>query len=139
MLKRGWWYLIAGLAITGVPVVTSVAEAASGSAAATTTVTINANNPSFTDTGVDLTLNESFSITAAGNAKRTHTSPSTGPNGYRFSQSNGTRTCGYDQYHPFEVPSFLAPGLNCWVACWPDRHNWRDLLRRHLSDDARTV
>jgi hypothetical protein len=114
MLKRGWWYLIAGLVITGVPVVTSVVEAAGGTAAATTTVTINANNPSFTDTGIDLTLNESFSITATGKAKWTHTSPSTGPNGYRFSQSNGTRTCGYDQYHPYQVPSFLAPGLNCW-------------------------
>ncbi len=114
MLERGWWYLIAGLVITGAPVVTSVVETAGGAAAATTTVTINANNPSFTDTGVDLTLNESFSITATGKAKWTLTSPSTGPNGYRFSQSNGTRTCGYDQYHPYEVPSFLAPGLNCW-------------------------
>jgi hypothetical protein len=114
MLKRGWWYLTASLVITGVPVAAYVVETAGGAAAATTTVTINANNPSFTDTGIDLTLNESFSITATGSAEWTHTSPSTGPSGYRFSQSNGTRTCGYDQYHPYEVPSFLAPGLNCW-------------------------
>jgi hypothetical protein len=114
MFIRGWWYPIAGLVITGLPVVTPVAETAGGSAAATTTVTVNANNPSFTDTGVALTLNESFSITATGKAKWTHTSPSTGPNGYRFSQSNGTNTCGYDQYHPYKVTSFLAPGLNCW-------------------------
>src|SRR5271157_1410446 len=108
MFKRGWWYLIAGLAITtGVPVVTSVVETAGGAAAATTTVTIDANNPSFTDAGVALTLNESFSIKAAGTAEWTHISPSTGPSGYRFSQSNGTHTCGYDQYHPYEAPSFL--------------------------------
>jgi hypothetical protein len=114
MFMRGWWYLIAGLAITGLPVVTPAAGTAGGAAIATTTVTVNANNPSFTDTGVALTLNESFSITATGKAKWTHTSPSTGPNGYRFSQSNGTNTCGYDQYHPYQVTSFLAPGLSCW-------------------------
>ena len=114
MFIRGWGYLIVGMVITGLPAVTSVAPTARGVAAATTTVTVNADNPSFTDTGVALTLNESFSITATGKAKWTHTSPSTGPNGYRFSQSNGTNTCGYDQYHPYEVTSFLAPGLNCW-------------------------
>ena len=114
MFIRGWGYLIVGMVITGLPAVTSVAPTARGVAAATTTVTVNADNPSFTDTGVALTLNESFSITATGKAKWTHTSPSTGPNGSRVSQSNGTNTCGYDQYHPYEVTSFLAPGLNCW-------------------------
>jgi hypothetical protein len=114
MFERGWWYLIAGLVITGVLLVTYVVETPGGAAAAATTVTINANNPSFTDTSVALTLNQSFSITATGTTKWTHTSPSTGPNGYQFSKSNGTHSCGYDQYHPYEVPSFLAPGLNCW-------------------------
>lgn len=47
MLKRGWWYLITSLVITGVPVVTSMVEPAGGAAAAVTAVTINANNPSF--------------------------------------------------------------------------------------------
>ena len=106
--------MIVGLAITGLPVATSPAETAGAAAAAATTVTVNADNPSFTDTGVALALNESFSITATGKAKWTQTSPSTGPNGYLFSQSNGTHACGYDQYHPYEVTSFLAPGLNCW-------------------------
>jgi hypothetical protein len=124
MFKRGWWYLIAGLVITGLiaglvitglPVGSSVAETSRGAAAAaTTTVTVDADDPSFTDTGVALTLKEPFSITATGTAKWTLTSRSTGPNGYRFSQFNGVHTCGYDQYHPYEVPSFLAPGLNCW-------------------------
>jgi hypothetical protein len=114
MFKRGWWYLIAGLLIAVVLVVTSVVETAGGVARATATVTIEANDPSFTDTGVALTLNQSFSITATGKAKWTYTSPSTGPNGYRFPRSNGTHTCGYDQYHPYEAPSYLAPGLACW-------------------------
>jgi hypothetical protein len=123
MCKRGWWYLIAGpvimgliagLVITGSPVVSSVAETVRGAAAATTTVTVNADDPSFIDSGIALTLKEPFSITATGKAKWTLTSRSTGPNGYRFSQSNGVHTCGYDQYHPYKVPSFLAPGLNCW-------------------------
>jgi hypothetical protein len=116
MVIRGWWFLIVGLVIAALPVVTSVAEAAGEgrAAAATATVTVNAGNPSFTDTGVALTLNQSFSITATGKAEWTLTSPSTGPNGYRFSQSNGAHTCGYDQYHPYKVTSFLAPGLNCW-------------------------
>jgi hypothetical protein len=114
MFKRGWRYLIAALVITGVPVGTSVVATGGGAAAAPTTVTINANNPSFTDTGIALTINGSFSIKATGSAHWTQITPTTGPAGYRFPQSNGTHTCGYDQYHPYEAPSFLAPGLNCW-------------------------
>jgi hypothetical protein len=114
MFRGGWRYLIAALVVTGVPVGTSLLDTEGGAAAAPTTITIDANNPSFTDSGVAVTLNEPFSIKAAGLAQWTQITPSTGPSGYRFPQSNGTHTCGYDQYHPYEAPSFLAPGLNCW-------------------------
>lgn len=115
MFKRGRLYWIAGPAIIAVSAVTSVIGTGGGTAAATTTtVTVNANDPSFIDSGVAVTLKKSFSITATGSAKWTQVSPSTGPNGYQFAQSNGTHTCGYDQYHPYEAPSFQAPGLNCW-------------------------
>ena len=74
-----------------------------------TTVTVNADDPVFTDSGVMLTQGESLNISASETAKWTYVSGSVGPNGYPFSSNK----CGYDQYHP-RSHGYLAPGLNCW-------------------------
>jgi hypothetical protein len=110
MFKRGWLYLIAGLVITVVLVIATTVAGTAERAGTTTTVTVFADEPGFTDTGVMLAEGESFNVSTSGTAKYTYTSQNVGPNGYPFPSLK----CGYDQYHPYMAAAYLAPGLNCW-------------------------
>ena len=88
MFKRGWLYLIAGLVITVVLVIaTTVAGTAERAGATTTTVTVFADEPGFTDTGVMLAEGESFNVSASWDGPVYLHKPERGTERLPFSQS----------------------------------------------------